>query len=425
MEQRSNLLFPFAYSFPNPIDSYKLNTETTISWRSLPSLVLIGVDVEMMKEWHGNPQFDVLLQNLRRKRSKIASSASTKSARDDREWPDLPKDIVDIIVMRLSTKDYARFASVCRSWRPCMHPDARPMCLMLLRWSDGACNVFDPSSRRRINYDAEFPELARSQILYCRDGWLLLKRWATDKLFFFHLGTRSRSNVPYHPRMTPRLAAFSSPPLSGDCVVVVLDDLCRIFTWRSFDSEWRLHGTRIKYKSNLVPCGRHFHCLCQDGQLGTLDAADKKWSIRDMPAARELMLSEGTEAGRHYLAEFDGGLYMVFVSARRRHVRVFKLRRAGATEEIEMLGNRTIYISAGAAHMAMAPSKEMGNRIYFPTRGSSRGSIHYYCMVKRRYSYSVDFVMPRKLHELYESNIERVWIDVGWKSPKEFEQFGR
>ncbi|XP_047171530.1 LOW QUALITY PROTEIN: F-box protein At4g12382-like [Vigna umbellata] len=134
-------------------------------------------------------------------------------------WADLPAELLELILSRLILADNIRASAVCKRWHS-VASDVRvvsqsPWLMYFPKFGD-CYEFYDPVQRK--TYTLELPELNGSRVCYTKDGWLLLYRPRTHRVFFFNPFTRELIKLPRF-EMTYQIVAFSCAPTSPDCVL--------------------------------------------------------------------------------------------------------------------------------------------------------------------------------------------------------------
>ncbi|KAG1333965.1 hypothetical protein COCNU_03G000840 [Cocos nucifera] len=180
---------------------------------------------------------------------------------DGRSWLDLPDYLLTIIVSRLSSEDYVRFATTCRRWQSFPDPRSRPIWLIFLGECNGDCVIVDPFCTK-VHNNLSFPELAGVRVLWTRAGWLLLFR--DNTLFFFCPSNREQRSLQDAGWLECFRASFSSSSISSDCTVVVLrpneNSGNEALTWRPGECNWNVVHLYRFCDTSARFCGR---CIYQ------------------------------------------------------------------------------------------------------------------------------------------------------------------
>nr|ACJ85554.1 unknown [Medicago truncatula] len=169
------------------------------------------------------------MSGKKRRKLKLLSDTIAKSRREATEvkndnlelqtWADLPAELLEMIISRLALEDNVRASAVCKSWNFVANAvrmvNQSPWLMYFPKFGQWY-EFYDPVQRK--TYSIEFPELNGSRVCYTKDGWLLLYRPRTDRVFFFNPFTRETIKMPRF-EMTYQIVAFSCAPTSPDCVL--------------------------------------------------------------------------------------------------------------------------------------------------------------------------------------------------------------
>ncbi|XP_056843081.1 F-box/kelch-repeat protein At3g18720-like [Raphanus sativus] len=178
----------------------------------------------------------------------------------------IPSDLLQEILSRLSLKANIQASTVCKTWREAAvsvrELQPHPWLFYPLKEpEEGNYILFDPS--RSQTYKLNFPELQGYAFSYSRDGWLLvvtnIQKGAVPGLFFlFNPFTREHIYLPTLKPKSNVCLAFSAAPTSSRCLVISLNDsysrtpsYILIDTCRPGETVWTTH----RYK-NKLPRGR-------------------------------------------------------------------------------------------------------------------------------------------------------------------------
>ncbi|GAB4843575.1 hypothetical protein Ancab_013540 [Ancistrocladus abbreviatus] len=150
-------------------------------------------------------------------------------------WSELKVDILILVILRLSFIDQVSFRSVCRLWRFAFSQCYTKLQALSARTrlmsyvNDGSFLLHSVMTSRTKSkgdplpfkpYRFHIPELQDTVCLASNFGWLLLRHGTS--IFFLNPFTRSRMDLPPLNHQVHEISAFSSPPISPDCVVLIL-----------------------------------------------------------------------------------------------------------------------------------------------------------------------------------------------------------
>ncbi|KAK9289864.1 hypothetical protein L1049_008025 [Liquidambar formosana] len=273
---------------------------------------------------------------------------------------------------------------------------------------------YDPSQRK--TYSIELPELCGSRVCYTKDGWLLLYRPRTHRVFFFNPFTREVIKLPRF-EMTYQIVAFSSAPTSTSCMVFTVKHISptvvAISTCHPGATEWTTvnYQNRLPFVSSiwnkLVFCNGLFYCLSLTGWLGVFDPQERTWSVLVVPPPKcpENFFAKNWWKGK-FMAEHKGEILVIYTCCNENPI-IFKLDQANMVwEEMKTLDGVTLFASFLSSHSRTDLPGLMRNSVYF-------SKVRFYG--KRCISYSLDDCRyyPRKqCHDWGEQDpFESIWIE--------------
>ncbi|XP_019264618.1 PREDICTED: F-box protein At4g00893-like [Nicotiana attenuata] len=145
-----------------------------------------------------------------------------------RSWRDLPSELLGEIADNFGIIDLLGFRGVCTNWRSASFsataaiesaPDTHPY-FLLYNDDDEECILFNPTNDK--SYTLNIPELKEATCLASSHGWLLLSQ--KGLIFFFCPFSRTRIDLPpfQEYEISKGSAAFTSSPLSNDCVTALI-----------------------------------------------------------------------------------------------------------------------------------------------------------------------------------------------------------
>lgn len=134
----------------------------------------------------------------------------------NREWNDLPEDLLELIVLQLRIRDQRFFGQVCRSWRQVILGIKSRSGSSLFRSSwliayenDGRNRCYFHDLLNSRHCIRKFPELHGTVCLASRYGWSLMCS-GTSRFFFFNFFTGQRIALPKRKSKELRFEIFSS-----------------------------------------------------------------------------------------------------------------------------------------------------------------------------------------------------------------------
>ncbi|KAF8084761.1 hypothetical protein N665_0703s0016 [Sinapis alba] len=297
----------------------------------------------------------------------------------------IPSELLQEILSRLSLKSNIQASAVCKTWCEAavsvrkLQP--RPWLFYPLRGlEDGNYILFDPS--RSKTYKFSFPLLKGYVLSYSRDGWLLVKKTHSLSylVFLFNPFTRKHIFLPKVSLTSGYCLAFSASPTSTSCMVIScnctssIPSCIVINTWRPGETVWTTH--RFK---NQLPGGRlnhcvfsngMFYCLSTCGYLGVFNPPRATWNI--LPVRPCLAFRQVDMTRRMLMTEHEGDIFVMFTS-RNKNPSVFKLNlKRMAWEKKRELGGLTVFASHPSSLTRATLSVKERNRLY-PSRNGHLG----------------------------------------------------
>ncbi|RDX83872.1 F-box protein, partial [Mucuna pruriens] len=274
-------------------------------------------------------------------------------------WSDLPTELLELILSRLSLDDNIRASVVCKRW----HSAATSVCvvnqspwLMYFPKFGDWYEFYDPVQRK--TYSIELPELSGSRVCYTKDGWLLLYRPRTHRMFFFNPFTQEIIKLPRF-EMSYQIVAFSCAPTSSDCVLFtvkhVSPTVVAISTCYPGATEWTTvsYQNRLPFVSSiwnkLVFCNGIFYCLSLTGWLGVFDSSERTWSVLSVPPPKcpKNFFAKNWWKGK-FMTEHEGDIITLM-----------------EWEEMTTLDGITLFASFLSSHSRTDLSGIMRNSVYF------------------------------------------------------------
>ena len=340
-------------------------------------------------------------------------------------WSDLPTELLELIVSRLTLEDNVRVSVVCKRWHSVaisVRVVNQSPWLMYFPKSGNLYEFYDPSLRK--THSIELPELNGSRVCYTKDGWLLLYRPRSHRMFFFNPFTREVIKLPRF-ELTYQIVAFSCAPTSTSCILFtvkhVSPTIVSISTCHPGATEWVTVNcqNRLPFVSSiwnkLVFCDGLFYCLSLTGWLGVFDPLEHTWSVLSVPPPKcpENFFAKNWWKGK-FMAEHKGEILVIYTCSSENPI-IFRLDRTKMIwEEMKALDGVTLFASFLSSHSRTDLSGLMRNSVYFP-------KVRFYG--KRCISYSLDNCRyyPRKqCHDWGEQDpFENIWIEP----PQDFSSF--
>ncbi|KAF1879820.1 hypothetical protein Lal_00037323 [Lupinus albus] len=363
----------------------------------------------------------------RRKKLKLLNDTITDSRRTATEvkneklelqtWSDLPVELLELIFSRLTLDNNIRASAVCKSWNSVATAvrvlNQSPWLMYFPKFGD-CYDFYDPVQRN--TYSLQLPELSGSRVCYTKDGWLLLYRPRTHRVFFYNPFTRQVIKLPRF-EMTYQIVAFSCAPTSSDCVLFtvkhVSPTVVAISTCYPGATEWATvnYQNRLPFVSSiwnkLVFCNGLFYCLSLTGWLGVFNPAERTWSVLSVPPPKcpQNFFAKNWWKGK-FMTEQDGNIVVIYTCSSENPI-IFKLDPTLMQwEEMITLDGVTLFASFLSSHSRTDLPGNMRNNVYF-------SKVRFYG--KRCISFSLDDCRyyPRKQwHDWGEQDpFENIWIE--------------
>ncbi|XP_008788470.2 F-box protein SKIP23-like [Phoenix dactylifera] len=212
-------------------------------------------------------------------RAATMASGETSSRRWVPRWPDLPTDILDVIVKKLTrASDYLRFRCVCKSWRSFAKPTNLPSHLPFL------VLPYDPDSLQRPVlslptreiHARPIPDLVHTVTLASSRGWLLLLdlEHAGERLFLLNPLTGAQVQLP---------------PTDG-----FLHQTAFEFSWKAY----LLLSPNLDPRDSVVVIAE---CYRSSREIAFCKLGDESWTVMNTGLVTELVS----------VAHHEGSLYMI------------------------------------------------------------------------------------------------------------------
>ncbi|KAJ6750037.1 hypothetical protein OIU85_000645 [Salix viminalis] len=167
----------------------------------------------------GRKRRKVKLLSARVADDKRRTRMNKKAMLEMQTWSDLPLELLHLIFIRLSLEDNIRSSIACKRWNTAaisVRVVNQSPWLMYFPKFGNMYEFYDPAQRK--TYSLELPELYGSRVCYTKDGWLLLYRPRTNRVFFFNPFSREVVKLPRF-ELTYQIVAFSCAPAFSTCVV--------------------------------------------------------------------------------------------------------------------------------------------------------------------------------------------------------------
>lgn len=347
---------------------------------------------------------------------KVTTNKEDKSDTQDMEV-ELPTEIMESIISRLTLIDNIRASAVCKDWlqvTKSVRVVNKPPWLMFCPKSGDLVEFYDPLQRK--SYWLEVPELSGTRICYAKDGWLLVYKPRTQCLIFINPFTRQSIKLPKF-EVTYQVVAFSAAPTSSCCIVFtvkhVSPTIIAVSTCCPGATRWTTTNfrNRLPFVSSiwnkLVFCDGLFYCLSLTGWLGVYDSQKQTWAIHVLPPPRcpENFFVKSWWKSK-FMAEHNGEIFVVYTSAEFNPV-IYQLDKTNKEwVEIKTLGGLTLFASFLSSQAKTDLLGDMRNSVFF-------SKIRFFG--KRCISYSLDDCRyyPRKQYYDWgeEEPFGSIWIE--------------
>nr|GLL24715.1 F-box/kelch-repeat protein At1g57790-like isoform X1 [Ipomoea trifida] len=338
--------------------------------------------------------------------------------------PELPRDILRVIIGRLNLRDNICASAVCKLWHSValfVRVANKPPWLMFIPKFGDLVEFYDPSLRK--TYSVELPELRSSRLCYTMDGWLLLYRPKDQCVLFFNPYTREVIDLP-ELDLTYQIVAFSAAPTSPNCIVFTVKHInptvIAISTCHPGATEWVTsnYQNHLPFVSSiwnkLVFCNGLFYCLSLSGWLGVFNPEERTLvQVVPPPKCPQNFFAKNWWKGK-FMAEYNGEIYVIYTCSTANPA-IYKLDQTNEVwVEMKTLGGMTLFASFLSSQTRTDILGVMRNSIYF-------SKVRFYG--RRCISYSLDHnrYYPRKqCYDWGEQDpFENIWIE----SPDDFSAF--
>ncbi|XP_027072796.1 F-box/kelch-repeat protein At1g57790-like [Coffea eugenioides] len=363
----------------------------------------------------------------RRKLKKLPEESRDKENKPDAQqtWLELPEDLLEMIISRLTLSENIRASVVCKQWLAVaisVRVVNKPPWLMFFPKYGDLVEFYDPL--HRTFYTLELPELVGSKVCYSKDGWLLIYKTSTNRLMFVNPYTRELIKLP-KLELTYQIVAFSAAPTSSCCIVFTIKHISptiiAISTCHPRAAEWTTinYRNRLPFVSSiwnkLVFCGGKFYCLSLTGWLGVYDPEKRSWVVHVLPPPKcpENFFVKNWWKSK-FMAEHNGEIFVIYTSSEVNPV-MYKLDQAiKEWVEVKTLGGLSIFASFLSSHAKIDLLGTMRNSVYF-------SKVRFYG--KHCVSYSLDDnrYYPRK--QFYDWGEEDPFGSIWIEPPEDHSSF--
>ncbi|KAJ7976134.1 F-box/kelch-repeat protein [Quillaja saponaria] len=340
-------------------------------------------------------------------------------------WSELPTELLELVLSRLTLEDNVRASVVCKKWNSVAISvrvvNQSPL-LMYFPKSGNLYEIYDPSQRKM--YSLELPELSGSRVCYTKDGWLLLYKPRSHRVFFFNPFTQEVIKLPRF-ELTYQIVAFSCAPTYPGCVLFTVKHVNPIVVAISTCYPGATEWTTVNYRNRLpfvssiwnkvVFCKGLFYCLSLTGWLGVFDPLERTWNVLAVPPPRcpENFFAKNWWKGK-FMTEHKGEILVIYTCSSENPM-IFRLdQKSMVWREVRTLNGVTLFVSFLSSHSRTDLPGIMRNSVYF-------SKVRFYG--KRCISFSLDNCRyyPRKqCHDWGEQDaFENIWIEP----PEDFSSF--
>lgn len=351
----------------------------------------------------------------------LESKKQSKEA-EKPSFADLPLCLLEVIISQLDLKDNIRASAACKTWREAglyVRLVDKPPWLMYIPKRGNLFELYDPLQQKM--YALNLPELAKSTVCYSRDGWLLMRKTASNEMFFFNPFTRKLINLP-KCELSYDAIAFSCAPTSGTCVLLAFKHADYGITatstchpgatkWITEDLSFYLsYGNDSLKHSNIVYAKRRFYCLDGKGCLYYFEPSTRKWRYETAVLPQcpyisyRFKYTYERKKKRIFLAVRNGVFFKMFTCGGEKPI-VYK-KESVSWEEINSttLDGLTFFTSLYSSEMRVN-LPWMRNSVYFPR-------LRFSCKRCVSYSFDEERYYPRKQWQEQEDlcPLENLWI---------------
>ncbi|CAL0332168.1 unnamed protein product [Lupinus luteus] len=343
---------------------------------------------------------------------------------------DVAAELLELIFSRLTLDNNVRASVVCKRWHS-VATSVRLLnyspWLMYCPLNGDQYEFYDPLHCK--TYSIRLPELLDSTICYAKDGWLLLFRSETKKLFFFNPFTRDMINLPGFDETT-YLAAFSCAPTSSECVVFIVSYVSPLAVTISTCYPGAREWTTVNYENQLplsvssmvlnkvVFCNGLFYCLSFDGLLAMFDTGKRSWTVLSVPLPEwrnKNCATDLLEGELMFMTEQEGDVVVISQCSSEKPV-VFKLDQTLMQWKVmRRLDGGTLFAGFMSSHSRIGLPGTMRNRVYFPVYGTE---------CKSTISFSLDDGRFYPHKNWFPCDLTYCFDDIIWiEPPKDFSGF--
>jgi hypothetical protein len=325
-------------------------------------------------------------------------------------WDELPTDLLEFLVSKLSLVDAIRIFAVCKAWNLASDvlPEAKTWPWLLHQEkSDGTYKLLDPLDGKEYTTKIKLPSSSfPTQMLYCKDG-LVVMLDGNRAIFLVNPMTQEVLKLPSLKELDQgsHNITIMSVLHSPNCVVMGIYtdekyDAVKMYVWHFGEEEWiAVYDGKLPLRianTSPVPYLGMLFFLGETGSLAYFNLVDEAWVKLDEPEPNELDDDiRGTED--YYLLELGRELVSVCKCNHSDYeVRVFKLDRLDLEwVPVENLAGWTLFLDQKSSFAMPSPHKSWSNKIFFTAiHSGTNQTCVVYCMETKRYE--INFSGTRK-----------------------------
>lgn len=377
----------------------------------------------------------------------------------EKNWAELPGDLIGNIRSRLAGSDYVAFGKVCTSFysvslNPVKAKYSSTQLLTVKRGS-GSFKMFDPILNTFLSDDINVPQLTDYEILCSRGNWVLMGQQLEEtSMFFFNAKTLQTISLPkcqighYSPIWTfsgsPELPNLADLPWSlvigidkhGSPPAVFLIEVGGQ-VWSHYDF---VDGKRTERKDltncvNPVIVGNHIYVLTDELDVGRLilgyfatmepiwtflGFSEKQIGIKDaylIAENNESIIAVVVRVAGDIVGETSSGGVSSENTSAKEAIEVWRYLLCGGVwrlYRVRSLKQNNLFVSSASSLLKPVITSGFSNKIFFPTLHGGNRAL-FFCLDSQTY-YSFDYLLNKthssKVLIKSEEEDRGVWIDV-------------
>ncbi|KAJ4813577.1 F-box protein family-like [Rhynchospora pubera] len=298
-----------------------------------------------------------------------------------RPWADMPIELVELLLPRLSLFDCLRLQSICKAWNSLSHHVQKAQVYPWLMYTENdSClwRLFDPVYKNEYSIDMKWLGIGDDLTFhYSKDGWVLTSTKDYNSLFIVNPLKREYFSLPnfnsrrYVDKDLSFSSAFSSAPTSPDCVVVILEItlecVLQISTWSPGEEKWNTMSFHDEFDT-ILPCKPvfsrgEFYWYRRGGELLVLNPYKKTRQVLEVKAP--IMLKPSKRVMECHLVDSGEDLITVFRGRTTDPMRIFKLDRINMVwKKLHDMGGVTLFLDRRTTLATSCLEKLCRNQIY-------------------------------------------------------------